>query len=784
MKNFQTAFLFFALMAAAPVSQNIAWGDQDPKPPASLLDFTKGDQVPKVAAHDWTLGPIGARGWCQAGGKRAEGDTSESRQILITKVSPNGPSANQLRPGDVIVGVNHTRFDSDARLAFARSIEPAESSNGRLDLEVFRDGDVETVTIVLPKLPAFADTAPFRCRKSELILRAGCQGIYRRGLGRPSLPSHLNALALLASGEPGYHKMLIAYAHDTVAKPLAPNSSLPCWSFSFTNLFLCEYYLASKDQTVLKEIQRLTEYLVRGQGPLGTWGHSFVDTSRDRLIGYGAVNAVGLPCAISLVLARECGVKVDGLDESISLSADFFRRHVNLGAIPYGDGPPNLQYGHDDNGKNSAAAILFSLLGDEQATNYYVRTALASYGIDREQGHTGNFFNMFWSLPAVSLAGPKATGAWLDEFGWYYDLARDHELRFPYQGYPKQRPGNAYSNWDCPGAYLLHFSTPLKKLRITGKNVKEPPSFTSAEIAETIAAGKVDYGNADRKVLEELLASWSPIVRNKSETELRRRKIAPTVPSRLTSRDPIERIAALRASSNFAACSRLLEDRDVTVRIAAFEALARINRQAAWLAAVQHLAKHENEEPVFTQAIGSMFFPISIRPAAAGKLLAAPSDRRAAGIAIKRLLNDEDCLVSSRVAIGLPALPDNELVALLPLIYEKAKHGSIGNVMFSNKLRISCAEILTKLKLKEGAEVSAMLLADTSWGKVNRMPQAAKLLKSYAGHGKPYLEPLRQTAKGLTSSGDAKWRDLINDTIRSIEEAPEPSGTLRSLDSI
>ena len=70
------------------------------------------------------------------------------------------------------------------------------------------------------------------------------------------------------------------------------------------------------------------------------------------------------------------------------------------------------------------------------ATKYYTRTAMAAYGSDREQGHTGNFFNMFWSLPAVALGGAESTGMWLNEFGWYYDLARDPSHRYRYQGYP------------------------------------------------------------------------------------------------------------------------------------------------------------------------------------------------------------------------------------------------------------------------------------------------------------------------------------------------------------
>jgi len=440
------------------------------------------------------------------------------------------------------------------------------------------------------------------------------------------------------------------------------------------------------------------------------------------------------------------------LKESIALSASFFRRHVNLGAIPYGDGPPNTQFGHDDNGKNSSAAIFFNLLGDEAATLYYTRSAMAAFGSDREQGHTGNFFNMFWGLPAVSIAGPEATGAWIKEFGWYYDLARDNRLRFPYQGYPTQTAKSVYAKWDCPGAYLLHFALPLKELRIAGRDPKLAIAFKSKDVAEAISAGKMNYRKTDPQQLQQLLGSWSPIVRKKSAAELKRRKIAPAANPRFLNSDDAQE--------------------------------PRIDRKKAWLTTVQYLANQQDISPVFTQAIGNKYFPLSIRAAASGKLLTAPTDRQATRAAITRLLNDEDCLVSSRVAIGLNALPEKELVTLLPLIYEKSKEGSIGNVMFGNKLKISCAEVLVKLKLREGAEVASMLLTDTSWGKNNRLPPAAKLLRSYGGHAREYLEPLRATLEKLNGGGDIKWRELINETIRSIEQAPKPSGKLRSIQSI
>jgi len=758
-----------------------------PDPPVikELLDFTKGDSLPEKSSHDWTLGSIGARGWFQVSRHGAEGTTAKSRQILVTKVDAKGASAKLLKKGDVILGVSGNRFQSDARVAFAKALGLAEAQEvSELTLLVHGEGGEKTVKIPLKKFPAYSATAPFDCVKSAQLLKEGCDALAKRGLGRPSIDTHINGLALLATGDKAYLKEIKKLADATVQRPLSEEMGLACWSFAFANIFLSEYHLATGDRSVLAEIRRLSGHLVKGQGPLGTWGHTFADYEEDRLRGYGAVNAVGLPVAVSLVLARECGQDFEGLDASIEQAAGFFRRHVGIGAIPYGDGPPNLQYGHDDNGKNSVAAIFFSLLGDASSTRYYARTALAAHGLDREQGHTGNFWNMFWSMPAVSLAGPQASGAWMHEFSWYYDLARDANYRFPYQGYPRQRGDNPHVRWNCPGAYLMHFAAPLKKLRILGKGVTCQPKFTVAEIENTIEAGKVNYPYASVEFLQEGLSSWSPVVRHFSSKELRRRKAPLTGQASLTSKNPLARIAALKSAKDFESCAKMLGDSDLRVRMATISEMARRNKEGAVGEVFKHLAENPKEDAVFTQHVGDTFFPLGIREKAVGTLLNAPKDRKSAIAAILRLLDDEDALVSSRVAMGLSSLSEKELFPLLPVIYERSLNPPSGNVMFANKLRTSAAAVLVKLELEEGLEVATTLLADMSWGKNGRLPQAAALTLKYGGHAKGSLEPVKVALSKMNPNGDHKWKALLKETIKKIEATDAPKGKLKTIKTI
>ncbi|YCM46905.1 DUF6288 domain-containing protein (plasmid) [Verrucomicrobiaceae bacterium 227] len=743
------------------------------------LNFLAGDKLPEKRSHDWTLGPTGARGWVQPGGDNASGDTKRSRQIYVTGVNQDSPAEGKLKRGDVIYGIAGKPFESDARVAFAKAISQVEAADGTLRLMRFRAGKKSEVTIALKPRPAWSATAPFDCERSAEILKEGCEALARRGLGQPEITSHLNALALLASGDERYAQILKDHARSTVSQPMSNQISLACWHFAFANIFLTEYYLITGDTSVLPEISRLSQNLVDGQGPLGTWGHTFMDADNGRLRGYGAVNAVGLPVAISLVLARECNAEVKGLDEAISLSASFFRRHVGLGSIPYGDGPPDTRYGHDDNGKSSAAALFFSLLDDEAATRFYTRCAIAAYGLDREQGHTGNFFNMLWSLPAVGLAGKDATGAWMGEFSWYYDLARDPEFRFPYQGYPRQRSHSHHADWNCPGAYLLHFAVPERKLRLTGRGVK-PVNLSAEDLAETIAAHTLDFSNSKPADLVACLSSWSPIVRKESAAEMRRRGLEGKVEGDFRSTNPLERVAAIEASDDFDDCAKLLGDPALVVQIAAIRRIGALDKKKGFGAIMSHIAKDGMPNPVMTQAFADGYFPISARAKAVGDLLNVSKNRKAMLTAIRILLADEDALVASRIAMGLQYLPEKELKPLLPILVEGATKFPVGNVMFANKLQVSCAEVLTHLRAAEGLEASTQLLTSDAWGRNARLPSAAKALLQYQGHAKVSLPALRKCVKESYSK-DSQWKTLMLNTIAQIEKFPAPKGKLRSV---
>ena len=106
------------------------------------------------------------------------------------------------------------------------------------------------------------------------------------------------------------------------------------------NLFLAEYVLATGDRSLIDSgLKRITKMIVDGQSVVGSWGHGFVQEGTGRLGGYGMMNAPGIPLTYSLVLARQSGVDVPGLDAAIAKSVLLLRFYVGKGSVHH-DSPP------------------------------------------------------------------------------------------------------------------------------------------------------------------------------------------------------------------------------------------------------------------------------------------------------------------------------------------------------------------------------------------------------------------------------------------------------------
>jgi hypothetical protein len=584
-------FSIIALLILASVPALVA----APRAQMSKPDFTRGDSIPEGATHDWTLGATGARGWIYSNNL----ETSEARQIYITEVAPQSPADGILEKGDVILGVAGKSFSYDPRIEFAKALTIAETESGagQLKLQRWRAGTLADVIVELPVLGSYSATAPFNCQKSKKIFEDGCKALAERmvepGYKQNPITRSLNALALLASGEEKYHSLLKREA-EWASNYSA--DSFQTWWYGYVISFLAEYTMATGDQSVMPGLERLAMEAANGQSIVGSWGHKFAGED-GRLLGYGMMNAPGLPLTISLDLARRAGVKNPQLDLAIERSAKLLRFYIGKGSVPYGDHHPWIQT-HDDNGKNGMAAVLFNLLKEPKGAKYFSRMSLASHGAERDYGHTGNFWNMTWAMPGVAQSGPHATGAWMQEFGsWYYDLARGWDGSFRHQGPPEMKPDKT-GKWDATGAYLIAYAMPLKNLYLTGKHKSIAPQLNAEEANTLIDDGRgwtrnnrhSTYDALGSKELLHRLGSWSPVVRERAAIALARLKDKPLpeIIRLLDSPDLYTRLGACQALEKMKKSAApavpelidLLDADDLWLRVKAADALVAIGEPA------------------------------------------------------------------------------------------------------------------------------------------------------------------------------------------------------------
>jgi hypothetical protein len=756
-----------------------------------MPDFTKGDAIPAGARHDWNLGPTGLRGWMFCD----KLVTTDARQVFITKVDPGSPAAGIIAVGDVLLGAGGGMFSLDPRTELGKAITRAESpaGGGKLALTRWRAGVTEEVVVKLPVLGSYSATAPHDCAKSKRIFEQGVEELATR-IQDPVYPKKqnpitrsLNALALLAGGDPA-HLPLVKKEAEWAAGFSA--DSFATWYYGYTTMLLAEYVAVTGDQSVMPGLRRLALEAARGQSGVGSWGHKFARPD-GILNGYGMMNSPGIPLTISLVMARDAGVRDPEISRAIELSARLVRFYVGKGAVPYGDHHPWTQT-HEDNGKCGMAAVLFDLLGDAGAAGYFSRMSVASHGGERDCGHTGNFFNILWALPAVARSGPRATGEWMREYGaWYFDLARRWDGTFPHQGPPE--PGNdSYAAWDCTGAYLLAYAQPLKKIILTGRKPAVVPQLDDAGAKSLIADGR-GWTNKNRdgafKNLQEAellsrLGSWSPVVRGRAAAELAQRRNPPVaaIGALLDSKDFHARVGACEAleslkSAAAPAVPRLrqtLDDPDLWLRIKSADALAAIGPAA--MPVLPHLLERlaRGPTPEDPRGMEQRFLCFSVFGRMLGRSLDGV-DRKLLLKAVALGLRNEDGRARGELGTVYQRLSFEEIKPLLPAIREAIVKPAPSGEMFADGIRLKGCELFARHHIREGMELTLQLLDLDRWGRGPRLKRCFEILETYGAAAKPLLPRLREVEKLLLADSKAQAENPQVDQLRTLITSIESS---------
>ena len=782
-----------------------------PNPPAPP-DLTAGGERDERSA-DFNMGPTGARGWV-AGWHEA---SYHSRQILVTQVADDSPAVGVLEVDDVILGVDGKPFSIDARRAFGTAIGKAEQS-GRLPLLVWRDGRKMNVVLELKVLGPYSDTWPYDCKKSEAILRRGCEWIASTDLA--GIPGDVNALTLLASGDPQYVPTVKAYARSVAPPELKLRFESTrghfCWGWGYRSIFLAEYFAATGDDYVLPALRQYAHEIARCQSRVGTWGHQGampeVNGGRlhGRLGGYGAVNAAGLPCFVGMVLAAEkCGIDDDNqINLAIERSSRFFRFFANKGSIPYGFHDPRM-VDHDDNGKNCMGAFAFDLLGQGDATRHFARWALASYD-SRELGHTGNFFSYLWGPTGVARIGPAAAGAFLGQQQWYYDLARDHRGRFHYQGQAGAGRQN-YSGWDCTGVYLMAYALPRQKTFFSGRGIRAENRLDGPGIAASIEAGRGytvwDRGHAyySGKSVDETFASlhsWSPLTRHRAAKALAEKPgdHTPRLIAMLASDSQDAKFGACQAIQQIgSACEpavdaliRLLDEKDLWLRVNAAQALAAVGGDSARRAAPKMIELLANEDPddtlmIESRFIGETLFAKRSRSGRAGLLSTTieGADHEELIEAARRILKNPCGGPRASVTSLYSTMTLEQLKPIMPEIIDSIERPG-WSVMFSNGVREQGLAFLAENHVAEGLE-QLIKIMDPDGPRGNEgywfAPRVVKNFEHFRGAAKPYLPKLKENARRYKANRmlekNERFHEQMRKTIELIENDDDPPKLIR-----
>ena len=795
----------------------ISIGQLGAEPPPGPPDLTQGPTVDRTLTYN--LGATGLRGWIFT--KPAnyldslQGRTTlASRQILVTHVGAKSPADGVMQVDDVILGVAGQPFSDDARKSMAHAIQDAEKQTGRLKLTRWRSGKTDEVELKLRVMGAYSDTAPYACPKSKLILDEAC-----KQLETEPLPENwcgaINGLALMACGNPDYLPKVREFAHKMAPTTLNLQDQIngSAWELGYRNLFLCEYFLLTRDPEVMHAITEYTLALAKGQGMYGTFGHGFSALTADgkrhgSIPPYGPVNMAGLPANLAIVTGKLCGVKDPEVDAAIQRASGFFGYFVDKGAIPYGEHEP-WPY-HENNGKNSLSALLFALQWDKaKETQFFAKMATAGFK-SRECGHTGQGFSYLWSALGANVGGPAAAAAFVREASWHLDLARRCDGSFTYDGGEQYGAGktsdntyygnSSYCGLSPTATYVLTYSMPLKKLCITGKDANPSNWLNPQEVTAAIASGNFDLDRKQKSVNELVaaFADWSPIVRGWAAEELAGRPEAKAMLPELlvmaegknvhVAQGACETLGLLNAAEALPALVRLLSADDRWLRYKAAQAIKKMGGTAT--PAIPDILKAivQTAEPLqpinWADSIQLTHGQLAAALFAGGLTDSLKdADRALLYPAVRVVSGNADGMARATLKGYFDQkLSLEDVQALAPDILAAVKTPSPADTMFGNEIRMGGFRALTKYHFQEGIEAGVMFAkTQGGHGSEGRTGEIMKEIVTYGTAARAAVPALReliealndQCKKGEYPAGELNNRRVgaVQDAIKAIEAA-------------
>jgi len=432
------------------------------------------------------------------------------RHLLVKHVFKDSPANGKIFPDDLIIGANNILFDKAHKngygmdkfgpegpiLDFANAIESCQTKQckGRLAIKVIRKGKNKDLVLKLGmKYGAYSKSFPFDCNKTDLILTDLYKYLLKNQKtdGSWGIPPHdtFAPLALLASGNKSYlnavKKNVQRHARTTSAKD---RSSLINWRYMAAAIVMSEYYHATREKWVLKELEEVYTFLTFSQytnltqvtekvkethpdafpknamDSYGGWGHN------PGFEGYGPISMLTGQGALAYSLMNRAGIKIERKRHDAAF--DFLVRASGKNGYVWYEDQAAGQNDWADMGRTGATGIANQLSPYED--DIYKKRALAHAKVIGEHPesfpdtHGSPIMGMGYAAIAANI-DKNSFRKLMDANRWWFTLAQCHDGSFYYQPNRDNAGYGADSRISASAVVAFIFSIPKANLQVTGK---------------------------------------------------------------------------------------------------------------------------------------------------------------------------------------------------------------------------------------------------------------------------------------------------------------------------
>jgi hypothetical protein len=272
-------------------------------------------------------------------GLRARITREHPQYLTIKYVFKKSPAHGLVNINDIVVGANGKRltvphtFGRGSRgrgtwegpmLDMSKLIEDSQGGDGKLELIVWPGGDKskeKSVTVQIEPVGRFSPTWPYNCPRSDKLMLDLCDFLaedYKRaGKFDSRVHGHSAALlALMAGGGKKHERLVRNIMSEYGSKRYDPvnGNGFPAWNYGHDGIVMGEYYLLTKDRSLLPAIESLTRCYVEAQTPeSGGYSHKPYPAIQRRIAeggpkGYGAMALPGGLAMLAMSLFKEAGL--------------------------------------------------------------------------------------------------------------------------------------------------------------------------------------------------------------------------------------------------------------------------------------------------------------------------------------------------------------------------------------------------------------------------------------------------------------------------------------------